>query len=409
MSRGSRVIFHIDMNCFYAAVEMIHHPSLKGKPVAIAGNPEERRGIIVTSSYEAREYGVKTTMPLWEAKKLCPHLIVKKPNFQRYREASKKVFSLLAKTTEKIEPVSIDEGYLDVTNNDKHPLQLAEFLQQQLLKELDLPCSIGIGPNKFLAKTASDMKKPLGITVLRKRDLPQKLWPLPVNEMYGVGEKTYEKLKSIHIKTIADLARADSYQLKYLLGINGERLQNWAKGIDPREVDPNAIHDLKSIGSSETLPYDTTDEVTIRHLLSELTDHVVSRMKARQVAGLSVQIMIRFHDRRTITRSKKLSTYVEDKAEIFSIAHELFQQHWNNDPIRLLGVSVQDLEEKQHIAQQLDLFSFEKEIKEEKIQSAVQSLTEKYGENIFKKFEENTEDANVRTSFQKDFLSDFLK
>src|SRR5690606_33609023 len=202
MVKRARIIFHVDMNSFYASVEMAHNPKLKGKPLAVAGNPEERKGIIVTSSYEARAKGVKTAMPLWEAKKLCPELIVVRPNFERYRETSRKIFQLLAEITPIIEPVSIDEGYMDVTNHPTHPLQLAKQVQQALLKELDIPCSIGIGPNKFLAKTASDMKKPLGITILRIRDLPQKLWPLPIDKMYGVGKKTAEKMRKLNIQTI---------------------------------------------------------------------------------------------------------------------------------------------------------------------------------------------------------------
>src|SRR5690625_186798 len=207
----AQVIFHIDMNCFYAAVEMAHNPSLKGKPVAIAGNPKERRGIVVTSSYEARDHGVKTTMPLWEARQLCPQLIVLPPNFDRYRDASRHMFKLLAEVTPSIQPVSIDEGYLDITDvkHEVTPVETAEYIQNKMKFDLDLPCSIGIGPNKFLAKMASDMKKPLGITVLRKRDLSYKLWPLPVEKMYGVGEKTAAKLHKIHIKTIGDLAQSD--------------------------------------------------------------------------------------------------------------------------------------------------------------------------------------------------------
>src|SRR5690625_1662495 len=215
-SKKARIIFHIDMNCFYASVELAHDQSLKGKPVAIAGNPEERRGIIVTSSYEARAKGVRTTMPLWQAKKLCPELIVMRPNFERYRKASQKIFRMLAKITPFIEPVSIDEGYLDITECEHigTPLEIAHQAQQMILQTLDLPCSIGIGPNKFLAKMASDMKKPLGITVLRRRDLSQTLWPLPVIEMFGIGEKTAEKLNTIDIHTNSDLAKADEYQLE---------------------------------------------------------------------------------------------------------------------------------------------------------------------------------------------------
>src|SRR5690348_9668177 len=154
--KNGRVILHVDMNCFYASVEMAYDPSLKGKPLAIAGNPEERRGIIVTCSYEARGFGVKTTMPLWEAKKLCPQLIVKKPNFDRYRAASIDMFEILNQYSSLVEPVSIDEGYVDITESYEFgtPLEIAEAIQKQLMKQLDLPCSIGVAPNKFLAKMA---------------------------------------------------------------------------------------------------------------------------------------------------------------------------------------------------------------------------------------------------------------
>lgn len=408
--KKGRIIFHIDMNCFYASVEIAYDPKLKGKPVAIAGNPEERRGIIVTSSYEARAKGVKTTMPIWEAKKLCPELIVLPPNFERYRAASRKMFSMLSEITTCVEPVSIDEGYIDITDSESihHPITTAKKLQQRILTELSLPCSIGIGPNKFLAKMASDMKKPLGITVLRKRDLPKTLWPLPVDQMYGVGEKTADKLQKINIRTIGELAKRDVYDLTHLLGINGERLKNRANGIDLRPVDPDAINEFKSIGSSQTLPTDTTDEAEINQLFKRLSTSVEQRMKRRNVVGLSVQIMIRYHDRNTITRSKKLITYIDDREDIFKIAVELFQKHWNQTPIRLLGVTVQQIEEKNKIAKQLDLFTYENEIKKEKLQTTINKLSQKYGKQTFTTLKTDSDnDAHFKTSFQKDFLDDF--
>ncbi|MBP2077786.1 DNA polymerase IV [Oceanobacillus polygoni] len=411
--KKGRVIFHIDMNCFYASVEMAYNPNLKGKPLAIAGNPEERKGIIVTSSYEARAKGVKTTMTIWQARKLCPELIIMKPNFERYRLASKEIFKMLAEITPYVQPVSIDEGYMDVTDTKGlgNPLEIAQNLQQRILNELDIPCSIGIGPNKFLAKMASDMKKPLGITVLRKRELAQTLWPLPVGQMYGIGEKTAEKLNTIHVETIGDLAKSDVYELKQLLGINGERLKNRANGIDSRPVDPDAIYEFKSIGSSQTLPDDTTDWNEINSLMLQLADNVERRMKRKNAAGRSVQITIRYHDRKTITRSRKLQTYIDQKSDILFIANELLEQHWNQEPIRLLGITVQDVEEKQQLGQQLDLFTYEKEAKKEKLYAVIDDLAEKYGKNLFKQWEENDkkDNAQPRTSFQKDFLDDYKK
>jgi len=411
-TKGPRVIFHIDMNSFYASVEIAHNPKLRGKPLAIAGNPEERRGIIVTSSYEARAKGIKTTMNLWEARKLCPELIVMRPNFDRYRAASKEIFKILSDVTPLVQPVSIDEGYMDVTDNqnDGNPLEIAHQLQQRIFKELDLPCSIGIAPNKFLAKMASDMKKPMGITVLRKREIQKILWPLAVGEMYGVGEKTAIKLNKMGIKTIGDLANKDVYNLKQVLGINGERLQNRANGVDPRAVDPDAIYEFKSIGSSQTLPADTTDEKEIQKLMQELSENVERRLNRKEAAGKSVQLMIRFHDRKTITRSKKLTSYIETKEEILQVANELLEHHWDFQPIRLIGITVQDINEKQHIGKQLDLFTYEEEQDKENLYFAIEGLTKKYGKNPFKQWKsEDFSGEQPRTSFQKDFLDDYKK
>ncbi|WP_010530890.1 DNA polymerase IV [Lentibacillus jeotgali] len=409
--KKGRVIFHVDMNSFYASVEMAYNPELKGKPLAIAGNPEERKGIVVTSSYEARAKGVKTTMQLWQARRLCPELIVLRPNFDRYRTASKEIFQTLAEITPYIQPVSIDEGYMDITGTEQHgnPIEIAQNLQQKISVELDLPCSIGIAPNKFLAKMASDMKKPMGITVLRKRDISEKLWPLPIEEMYGVGEKTAKKLRSFDIKTIGDLANGDPYQLKQILGINGERLQNKANGIDTRPVDPEAVHEFKSIGSSQTLAEDTIDEAEIRKLMHKLAENVERRMRRKQAAGQSVQIMIRYHDHKTITRSKKLHHFIENKSEILQFANELFQKHWNLEPIRLLGITVQDVDEKKNIAKQLDLFTYEEEAGKEKLYEAIDHLSRKYGKNLFKQIRNDEREDQPRTSFQKDFLDDYKK
>ncbi|MDY0408378.1 DNA polymerase IV [Virgibacillus soli] len=410
----ARVIFHIDMNCFYASVEMAYNPKLKGLPLAIAGNPEERKGIIVTSSYEARAQGVKTTMPIWQARKLCPNLKILKPNFPRYQAASTEIFKFLASITPYVEPVSIDEGYIDVTDIDYEggPVQLAHDIQKTIKDTLDLPCSIGIAPNKFLAKMASDMKKPLGVTILRKRDIHQKLWVLPIEEMYGVGNKTAEKLRKLGVETIKDLAEKDVYVLKQLLGINGVRLKNRANGIDVRPVDPDAVHDFKSIGSSQTLPEDTTDELELFQLMNELARNIERRMKRKEAVARTVQLMIRYHDRKTVTRSKALPMYIDDKEALVRVAKELFQLNWTGDPIRLLGITAQDLAEKHQVAQQLDLFTYEKNVEKDKLNSVIDELTTKYGKNPFIELKQKEKTDNTiypRTSFQKDFLQEFLK
>jgi len=255
------------------------------------------------------------------------------------------------------------------------------------------------------------MKKPLGITILRKRGLQLTLWPLPIEEMYGVGEKTTEKLKNIEVHNIGDLAKADVYQLRQILGINGERLKNRANGIDNREVDPDAIYDFKSIGNSQTLREDTTDTNEIKSLLSQLAEKVIKRMNRKEVAGRSVQITIRYHDRKTITRSKKLDMYIDNLKDLLLVATELLDLHWDNEPIRLLGVTVQHLEDKKHIGEQLNLFTYKEVAKKETLQQTVSELTEKYGNHLFKGMDERKEknDDQLRTSFQKDFLDDYKK
>ncbi len=408
--KNGRVILHVDMNSFYASVEMAYDPSLKGKPLAIAGNVEERRGIIVTCSYEARKFGVKTTMPLWEAKKLCPQLIVKKPNFERYRAASTGMFDILRHYTSLVEPVSIDEGYMDITESFEFgsPIEIAESIQKRILEQLDLPCSIGIAPNKFLAKMASDMKKPMGITILRKRDIPNVLWPLNTNEMHGCGKKTAEKLKTIGILTIGDLAKGNEIQLKTLLGINGIRLKERANGNDHRLVDPESIEEFKSIGNSTTLPRDISNQQELFHVLDSLAETVSVRIRRKNVLASTLGITIRYKDRKTITRSKKLDNPIQHKEEIAAAAKQLFLKAWNGDPIRLLGITGTDLIEQDHAYKQLDLFSYEKDAKKEPLINVVSSLREKFGKNIIETAGAHNIDPahkiGTATSFNKDFL-----
>lgn len=413
--KNGRVILHVDMNCFYASVEMAYDPSLKGKPLAIAGNPEERRGIIVTCSYEARQKGIKTTMPLWEAKKLCPELIVKTPDFDKYRTASYGIFELLRTYTEMVEPVSIDEGYLDITECSHlgSPLDIAESIQQRILKTMDLPCSIGIAPNKFLAKTASDMKKPMGITVLRKRDVPHILWPRKTADMHGIGTKTAEKLQSIGIQTIGDLAKANEIQLNALLGINGLRLKERANGNHATPVDPNSIFDYKSVGNSTTLPQDESNQRELLNILQKLCQKVSIRLKQKQLLGTKIGITIRYKNRKNVTRSQTTLNPFQDKDEMFEMVKQLFQKNWNGNAVRLLGVTAYDVVEKEEATKQLDLFSFEADAKQEPLLKTVENLKERFGSNIIQhadKLIKQTNKLNVsQTSFSKDFLEDHHK
>jgi DNA polymerase-4 len=375
------------MNSFFASVEIAHNPLLKGKPVAIAGNPEERRGIIVTSSYEARAKGVKTTMPIWQAKKLCPNLIILRPNGERYRAASKALFDILFSYTSLVQQVSIDEGYLDLTSylKDVHPIRLAEMIQARILTELNLPCSIGIAPNKFLAKMASDMKKPNGITVLRKRDIDQLLWPLPINEMHGIGKRTVENWKKNQILTIGDLANADDQFLLRKFGERGIELKERANGNDNRPVNPHAYSEYKSIGHSTTLRADTRNLTLIRSTLEELAGRVHLRLRKKETFARGVQITIRYHNWKMITKSHKLFNPIQAKEELVKEANLLFEKAWNGEAIRLLGISTYDLLEKKHAYKQLDLFTYQEDLKRDELNETMTKLQERFGEDIVRK------------------------
>lgn len=401
------------MNSFYASVEQAHNPTLKGKPIAVAGNPKERRGILVTCSYEARAMGIYTTMSVWEAKRKCPELILLPPNFERYRAASKAMFDILRTYTSLVEPVSIDEGYMDLTDVDMQAdaVTFAESIQQRILRELDLPCSIGIAPNKFLAKTASNMKKPMGITVLRKREVSQKLWPLPVIEMHGVGESTSKKLESLGIITIGHIANANPDLLKSKLGKAGVRLYNRSHGIDNRAVDPESIFETKSVGNSTTLPFDETNIVELQKVLRRLSGKVASRLESKNLAGRSITVHIRDANWKNKTRSKTVSNRLFKEDEIFQLSKQLFVSTWDSEPIRLLGVTVNNVFDKGESVEQLSIFNYEDHAKEEPILQLVEELQTKFGADIIKRGIKLDKKPSFesKTSFSKDFLDDHEK
>lgn len=410
MTHKGRVILHVDMNSFYASVEQAHDPSLKGKPIAIAGNPKERRGILVTCSYEARALGIYTTMTVHEAKRKCPELLLLPPDFQKYRAASKEMFTILRSYTPLVEPVSIDEGYMDITelSKEKHALSIAQEIQERMITELDLPCSIGIAPNKFLAKTASDMKKPMGITILRIRDIEQQLWHREVVNMHGIGASTAKKLNTHGIFTIGDLAQAEEFKMKQILGRNGVRLRARANGIDHRVVDPEAIFDTKSVGNSTTLPEDVTDIRTLHKTIEGLCKKVAERLDAKRLAGSTISIQIRDADWHNHTRSKTMSNVLYRFEEIYDIACALFDKHWDESPVRLLGVTVSNVVDRKDYTQQLSIFNYQEHVKDEPILKIVDEIEGRFGKGTIKRGVDLGKRSSYQsqTSFSKDFLDD---
>lgn len=383
----TKVILHLDMNSFFASVEQAHDPSLKGIPLAVAGNPKARRGILVTCSYEARAFGIYTTMTVGEAKRLCPDLVIVPPDFEKYRTASSAVFDLLRTYTDLVEPVSIDEAYIDITaiGGLTDAVNIATSMQQRILQELDLPCSIGIAPNKFLAKTASDMKKPMGITILRKREIESTLWPLPVIDMHGIGESTERKLNALGIYTIGDLAKIDEITIKSSLGKQGIRLHNRANGIDNRPVDPEAAEERKSVGSSTTLAVDETDLDECLKVFKWLAEKVAVRLDSRQLAGTVVMIQIRSADWHNQTRSRTVLNPLYKEQDIFKEATDLFKKHWDREPVRLLGITVTNVILMNELHEQLSIYNYEKHAKEETMDTLLSQLEQKFGPGTVKR------------------------
>ncbi|MCL1631894.1 DNA polymerase IV [Sporolactobacillus sp. CPB3-1] len=377
---NARVIFHIDMNSFYASVEIANHPELKGCPLAIAGKTEERHGIIVTSSYEARKFGVRTTMTVREAKKRCPELIVRHPDFTLYRQTSDRLFAMLKEYTPIIEKASIDEGYLDMSMlRHVHPPTLARSIQNRIARELHLPCSIGIAPNKFLAKMASNIKKPLGITVIRKRELAQCLWLLPIGKMHGVGPKTEQKFISFGIRTIGDLARQDQAFIGQQFGTNGRRLFAFANGCDDRPVDPEAWDRYKSIGHSMTLPRDTHEMKEILSTFHQLAAKLAAQLKKEHVVSYELIVVIRYHDLHTVTRHQKTVQPLQSPADIERFSLSVFQKNWHGEDIRLLGVTLTSFQSMSDSTKQLDLFSYQRDAQNEPLIDLMNKINEQFG------------------------------
>lgn len=374
----------MDMNAFYCSVhEAVEPDKYKGKAIAVAGSVELRRGIVVTSSYAARAQGVRTGMQVREALKLCPDLMLIRPDFDLYRQFSRRFMKIAYSYSPLLEAMSIDECFIDITGSKQFgtPMEIAVDLQRRILLELGLPCSVGIAPNKLLAKMASDMKKPNGIFVLRLRDVPVVLWNKPCAALYGIGGRTAEKLERLGIKTIGQLAEADEAKLTARFGIVGAWLKEAANGIDHTPVNPES-EPSKSVGHTTTLPKDFTETGDIHRVFLNLADQVCRRLRKQGLIAGTVQITIRNPDMKTITRSFTLEGPTENMDTVYKEACRLFHQHWpSGHPVRLLGITLQNLQDKSQTAIQLDLFSFEKQPKQEELNKIMDRIRDKYGEN----------------------------
>jgi len=379
-----RVILHIDMNAFYCSVHEAEEPDkYRGKEMAVAGSVEARKGIIVTSSYPARKRGVRTGMTVREAKRLCPNLILLTPDFDLYRKYSLSFLRIVGEYSPLVQAMSIDECFVDITGSKQFgaPLEIAADIQRRIREELGLPCSIGVAPNKLLAKTASDMKKPNGLTVLRLRDVPAVLWPKPCSTLPGIGAKTAEKLKRLGIRNLGELAAAEEAFLMRHFGTQGSWLHQASRGWDHSPVTPER-EQAKSVGHTVTLPADVTDTAEAHRVLLNLADQVTRRLRRKGLVSSTVQITIRRPDMKTFTRSVTLPDPTDDASTVHKAACALYDKHWSKgEPVRLLGVSCQNVSDKAEVPMQLDLFDYEVQPKKEQLIQTMDRIRDKFGEN----------------------------
>lgn len=357
---AARVIFHIDINAFFASAEEILNPSLKGTPFAVAHN--SRKSVITTANYAARSYGVRSAMPVHQAKEKCAGLVLVDPHFEFYHELSEKFMNYLRTYTDLVEPASIDEAYVDMTKPIQFyekPLDLAVKIQQEVLQMFQLPISIGIAPNKFLAKIASDMKKPLGISVLRIREIQTKLWPMAIQEMGGIGKKTEQRLRTLGLSTIGDLAMAQKDDLEPILGINAETMIQRANGLDYREIATESS--IQSISQSRTIANPTFDEGELKDLIGRLVDTASSRLNKEVKLAKGISLTLRSVGQRAQVQSMRFTSPTHSYDEIYQSSIVLFDQFDSGEVIDFCGIALYDLIEEYESKYQMDLFSVSKE------------------------------------------------
>ena len=332
------------MDAFFAAVEQKRHPELIGKPVVIggAGDPT-KRGVVSTASYEARKYGIHSAMPLQQAYRLCPEAVFLPVDYDEYMKVSEKVKDVLRSFTPLVEDVGIDEAFLDITDVDMESEEITKMIKERIRKETGLTCSIGIGPNKLLAKIASDMKKPDGLTIISPADIKKLIWPLPVRKLWGVGPKTERRLKDIRITTIGDLASIPLEKLMEYFGQSyGNYLYEASRGIDESPV--ITYWEPKSMSRETTFQRDTDNWNVIAKNLAELSREVVDSMRESGYKGKTVTIKIRFSDFETHTKAKTLEDFTDSLEIIRKAAFEALGKIELKKRVRLIGVRVSSLQ-----------------------------------------------------------------
>ena len=349
-----RKIIHIDMDAFYASVEQLDHPELKGKPIAVGGS--EVRGVVSAASYEARKFGVKSAMSGVQAARLCPELIFVRPRFDRYKEISKQIRAVFLEYTDLVEPLSLDEAYLDVTENKKgnpSATLIAEEIRKKIFDKTGLTASAGISVNKFVAKIASDYNKPNGQKTVNPDEVEAFIEVLDVKKFYGIGKVTAEKMYQLGIYTGLDLKSKSLEYLEHYFGNSGQSFYNLSRGISYSQVKPN--RQMKSIGAERTFNENLSSEIYMEERLENIASEIERRIKKYKISGKTITLKIKYSDFSQQTRSKTLPYFIADKSLILETAKELLYQERLKDSVRLLGISLNNLNtnQKKNIVVQL--------------------------------------------------------
>jgi DNA polymerase IV len=381
-----RQIIHVDMDAFYASVEQMDNPQLKGKPLIVGATPQQR-GVVAAASYEARRFGVHSAMPTSQAIRLCPDLIIMPVRMSRYSEISKQIHQLFYDYTDLIEPLSIDEAFLDVTGSIKlfgSAENIGKQIKKRIKDEIGLIASVGIAPNKFLAKLASDLEKPDGFVVITEENKQRILDPLPVWRIWGVGKVTAEKLTSNGIKTIGQLRNIPVENLKAFFGNQAEDILELCRGNDKRPVE--SIRDSKSISAEETFAKDIIDRDSLLHTLHQQVEEVAGRLRAEKLESKTITLKIRYKNFKTITRSHSLDEHTNVTQVLLEAANRVFEKWYKISAghLRLLGFGVSNLR-KEGTGQKL-LFDETTDEKQKQIDNVVDKIRDKFGSDSLKRW-----------------------
>lgn len=379
------MILHIDMDAFYASVEQLDDPRLKNKCVIVGGT--SNRGVVSAASYEARQFGVRSAMPIYQAKQKCPHGIFVPPRMDRYQEVSKKIMAVLREFSPLVEPVSIDEAYVDITGCQRlfgEPQAIALEIKSKIRETVNLSCSVGVAPNKFLAKIASELQKPDGLKLIMPDQVPQFIDSLPIKKVPGVGQKMAQRLELLGIRTLGDVRKLPEKSLLKHLGKFGQRLRALSSGADDSPVTPHASH--KSASSERTLAADTSDIKLLKRYLLSQSEEVAKQLRKSGVRAKTITLKIKDAGFKTVTRRTTIAIPTQSSKTIYKHAAQLIDDFKMTKKIRLIGVGTSGFSTVT-ASVQMGLFDHEEEPRDnwKKVDEAIDSISQKFGKNVIRR------------------------